>query len=162
MQALDPIDAVEAALARLMPPALSQNCQEELELLIDDLAGPEPANVVSISKTGWAVRIALGGGIAAAIGALCAVFPFSDTTGVRVAKAADSEETPSRWVLVSESERVESMTDEGWKEDSNGSALHAVRLNLVGENRMRDEESGMVVRISEPREEVLLMPISSF
>lgn len=158
MRALDPIDEVESALARLMPPALSQDCQCELEALIDDLAGAEPANVVQISKVGWAARIALGGGIAAAIGALVAVFPGGDSVTVPVA----AHESPSGWVLVSESDRLESMTDEGWKEDANGSAIHAVRLNLVGENRLRDEETGMVVRISEPREEMLLMPISSF
>ena len=37
----DPIDAVEAALARLMPPALSQDCQSGIEAMFDDLAGPE-------------------------------------------------------------------------------------------------------------------------
>ncbi len=158
MRALDPIEEVESVMARLMPPALSENCQRDLELLIDDLAGPEAQNVVQIPKTKWAARIALGGGIAAAIGALIAVFPITDSASTPLV----SQESPAGWVLVSESDRVESMTDEGWKEDANGAAIHAVRLNLVGENRMRDEETGMVVQISEPREEILLMPISSF
>jgi len=72
------------------------------------------------------------------------------------------ESLTSGLVLVSESDRVESMTDEGWSEDVYGSAMHAVRLNVIEENQLRDEESGMLVKISEPREEVLLMPISSF
>ncbi len=158
MRVLDPIEEMEAVMARLMPPALSQNGQQDLELMIDDLAGPEAENVVQISKTSWVGRIALGGGIAAALGALIAIFPITDSAITPLV----SQESPAGWVLVSESDRVESMTDEGWKEDANGAAIHAVRLNLVGENQMRDEESGLVVQISEPREEILLMPISSF
>jgi hypothetical protein len=64
-------------------------------------------------------------------------------------------------VLVSESDRIESMTDEGWQEE-NGSAMHALRLTAVEENNVRDVESGMVVRISEPREEILYTPITAF
>jgi hypothetical protein len=159
MQAPDPVEAI---LARLMPPALSQDCQYELEAMIDDLAGPEADNVVQISPVNWTARWIIGGGIAAAIGALCAVFPINEKSSELQAAVTPAKESPSGIVLVSESDRIESMTDEGWKEDADGSAIHTVRLNVVGENQMLDEESGMVVRISEPREEVLLMPISSF
>jgi hypothetical protein len=159
MQAPDPVETI---LARLMPPALSQECHEDLEAMIDDLAGPEVTNVVAISPVNWTARWVLGGGIAAAFGALCAVFPIHEPdAGPQVATDL-AREASSDWVLISESDRVESMTDEGWKEDSNGAAIHEVRMNLVEENQMRDKETGMVVRISEPREEVLLMPISSF
>ena len=63
MQAPDPVEVV---LARLMPPALRQDCQNELEAMIDELAGPEviPDN----ASKGWLVRCVIGGGIAAAIG----------------------------------------------------------------------------------------------
>ena len=66
------------------------------------------------------------------------------------------------FVLVSESDRVESMTDEGWLEDADGGTMQAMRLNMVEQNILRDEETGMVMNISEPREEILLMPISTF
>lgn len=160
MKAPDPVLEMEAVMARLMPPAISQDCQYELEALIDDLAGPEPAMV--ISPVNWTLRAVLGGGIAAAIGALCAIFPFDEASPVARAVASVPADIDSGLVLVSESDRVESMTDEGWSEDVYGSAMHAVRLNLVEENEIRDEESGMLVKISEPREEMLLMPISSF
>jgi len=64
--------------------------------------------------------------------------------------------------LISGSDRVESMTDEGWQESQDGSAMRALRLNAVEERSVRDQESGIVVKISEPREEILLIPISSF
>lgn len=154
MQAPDPIETI---LARLMPPALSQQCQSEIETVIDDLAGPE--NVVGIS---WLTRCVIGGGIAAAIGALCAVFPMIQRSSNSQVAVTSSAESPSGLVLVSESDRIESVTDEGWREDSEGSAMHAVRLRAVQENNVRDEETGMVVRISEPREEILMMPVSEF
>lgn len=160
MQAPDPVLDMEAVLARLMPPAFSQDCQHDLDAMIEELAGPE--NIVKISPVNWTVRSIIGGGIAAALGALCAVFPIHESDPSVRSMTSLPEDASSGLVLVSESDRVESMTDEGWREDQYGSAMHAVRLNVIEENQMRDEESGMVVRISQPREEVLLMPISSF
>ena len=159
MQAPDPVETI---LARLMPQALSQDGQFEMEAMIDDLAGPEADNVVRLSPVNWTARWIIGGGIAAAIGALCAVFPLHETNNLSHAATRIPESSPSGLVLLSASDRIESMIDEGWKEDANGAAIHAVRLNVVGENQLRDEETGMLVRISEPREEMLLMPISSF
>jgi hypothetical protein len=40
--------------------------------------------------------------------------------------------------------------------------MHALRLSVVEENSLRDLETGIVVQISEPREEILLMPITAF
>ncbi len=160
MQAPDPVLEMEAVMARLMPPSFSQDCQHELEALIDDLAGPEAA--AEISPVNWTLRAVIGGGIAAAVGALCAVLPFHETLPNGPALVSVPEVPTFGLVLISESDRVESMIDEGWSEDAYGSAMHAIRLNVIEENQIRDEESGMLVKISEPREEVFLMPISSF
>ena len=54
------------------------------------------------------------------------------------------------------------MTDEGWQEDADGLAMHTLRLKAIEENEVRDERSGMVVLISEPREEILLIPVNAF
>ncbi len=150
MQAPDPIETI---LARLMPPALSEDCQSGIDGMIDELAGP--SNIVGIS---WLSRCLIGGGIAAGIGALFAVFPMIQK-GPQSPVAATS---PAGFSIVSESDRIESVTDEGWREDSEGSAMHAVRLKAVQEKGVRDKESGMLVQISEPREEILMMPVSEF
>ena len=74
MQAPDPIETI---LARLMPPALSQDCQSELEEMIDELAGPLPEKVVAISSgRSWSRWMAVAG-IAAALAGLLAVFPLN-------------------------------------------------------------------------------------
>jgi hypothetical protein len=156
MQAPDPIETI---LARLMPPALSQGSQVEIDAMIDGLAGPEAENIVEISSGRWLVRAVIGGGIAAAIGAMVAIFPMISATRVAAVLPMPAA---SGLVLISESDRIESMTDEGWQENPEGSAMRAVRLNAVEENNVRDEETGMVVIISEAREEILLMPISAF
>ena len=39
--------------------------------------------------------------------------------------------------------------------------MHSVRLKTVQENRVRDQQSGMVVQISGLREEILMMPAGS-
>lgn len=141
------INSVETILSRLMPPALSVEGQRGIEAMLDELAGPAP---VQRTFRPWVI----GGGIAAALAGLLAIPPLMPPAAV----AAPRPEV----LLVGESDRVESMTDEGWREIPDGSAMRAMRVRVVGENRLFDEETGIVMRISQPREELLLMPISAF
>jgi hypothetical protein len=127
--------------------------------MIDDLAGPEVENVVPVSPVNWFVRTMVGGGIAAAVAGILALAPMID--GFSLPQVAAVSEAAPGFVLVSETDRIESMTDEGWQEQD-GSAMHALRLTAVEENNVRDVESGMMVRISEPREEILYTPITAF
>lgn len=150
-------DAVEEILGRLMPPALSRACEEEIGAMLGELAGesagPAPHPVRSTFR--WWLGGVAAAGAAAAI-ALTAHF------------AADAHEQlagrppVAAMVLVSESGRVQSMLDEGLQDIGDGSAMQATRVNVVEESKLLDEETGIVVQISEPREEVLLMPVSAF
>ena len=132
MQAPDPIETI---LARLMPPALSQDAQFEMDAMIDELAGPEAENVVGISSGRWLVRAVIGGGIAAAFGAMFAIFSLS--SGSRVAAILPMP-VASGLVLISESDRIESMTDEGWQENSDGLAMraHGFKADRAAINRI--------------------------
>lgn len=101
----------------------------------------------------------IGGGIAALLAVVFSL--FSKPGGqekTRVVQAAELGEM----VLLEASARVEEMTDEGWREQEDGSAIHAVRVNVVDEKQIRDGETGIVMRISQPREEWILTPINSF
>jgi len=149
---------VEAILARLMPTALSGERQAEIETMIDDLAA---MTTTPLATRPWWKRWGMSGAIAAAGTAAALIFqggPLPRQVGTGPSFAM---ELPGL-VLVSERNRVESMNDEGWIEDFDGSAMKAMRLNVVEENTLRDEETGIVMSISEPREEVLLMPVSTF
>lgn len=145
-----------------MPPALSDGAVRDLEAMFDELAGQAPeAEVVEFkpARQPWPLKW-IAGGIAAAGVAAALVFPMKpaahpvvqDTTGT----------APDQFVLVGESERIESTADEGWVENSDGSAMQALRLTVVEENRFVDRETGIEMKISEPREELLLMPVSTF
>jgi hypothetical protein len=156
-------DPIETVLARLMPPALSETGQHKIESMLDALAGnPAQAVPAKPSRLAWNRRI-LAGGIAAAGAAAALIFPLatppSPTSWAVIAPAST---TPAGMILMGESDRIESMTDEGWQEDSDGSTMRAMRLNVVGENSLLDEETGIVMQVSEPREELLLMPVSTF
>ncbi|NJM38086.1 MAG: hypothetical protein HC845_09650 [Akkermansiaceae bacterium] len=155
------IHEIEAALSRLMPPALSQGCQLEIETMIEELAGPEPQQIVQISSNH---RWWIASGIAAAVAALCAALPLVRQTPPSISESlvSNSAPEPNGVVLVSESDRVQSVTDEGWQETSDGAVGHAVSFSAVGESRVMDEETGMLITIYEPREEVFFSPTQSF
>ena len=162
------LDPVETILARLMPPALSGAGQREIESMLDALAA-EAAEAPPTKRTGpnW-LRRAVTGGIAAAGVAAALIFPLasrptpSSWAATAHAGKSPAANPPAGMVLVSESDRIESMTDDGWQEDADGSTMRALRLNVVEENSLLDEETGIVMQVSEPREEILLMPVCSF
>jgi len=149
----DHTQSVETILARLMPPALSTAAQQDIEAMLDGLAGP---SVKIPAKSSW--RWIIGSSIAAALAAVLAVPHVIDSAKQEVVTARVLPE----FLLVGQSDRIESMTDEGWHEVADGSAMRAMRMRVVEENSLFDEETGIVMRISEPREELLLMPISAF
>jgi hypothetical protein len=149
-------DSVETILARLMPPALSVSAQQDIEAMLDELAGPAAVNQPSARS--WR-RWIIGGGLAASLAAALAI--------PHLMKPATTPETVTathlpEFLLVGESDRVQSMTDEGWREIPDGSAVRAMRVRVIEENSLFDEETGIVMQVSQPREELLLMPISTF
>jgi hypothetical protein len=159
MQAPDPVETI---LARLMPPAMSQGAHQEIASMIEELAGPIVELPSAPPAGNWWIRSVVGGGIAAALGGIVAIFPLTPATPEPRLALNPPAHPPSGLVLISGSDRVESITDEGWQESQDGAAMRALRLNAVEERSVRDQESGIVVKISEPREEILLMPITSF
>lgn len=157
-----PEHPVETILARLMPPALSDGAVRDIEAMFDELGGSaQEADVVALppSRQPWPLKW-IASGIAAAGVAAALVFPMKpDVRPVALDAAAGVQD---QFVLVGESERIESTADEGWVENSDGSAMQALRLTVVEENRLVDQETGIEMKISEPREELLLMPVSTF
>ena len=151
--------SVETILARLMPSALSENGQHAIEAMIDELAATP--QMAASSGHPWLRRITIGGIAAAGVAAAC-VFPMLQRPAAVVAGNVPAESPAPGFVLVGESDRVEAMTDEGWLENQDGSAMQATRLSVIEENTLRDLETGIVISISEPREEILLMPVSAF
>lgn len=147
--------SIEAILARLMPPALSESGQQEIESMIDDLAAGSPA-----VRRHWDRRI-IAGGLAAAGVAAALIFPLANRSSQILQLLPSAADLPE-FVLIGESDRIESMTDEGWREDQDGSAMQSLRLTAIAENTLLDEQTGIEMCISQPRVEILLMPVSTF
>jgi hypothetical protein len=147
---------VETVLARLMPPALSEGGRREIETMLDDLAGTSPA---ASNPRRW--HWLLASGLAAALAAMAGLsFWQRQEISNAVTRAVIGDAPPVK--VLAESDRVETVSDEGWSESPDGAAMRAMRLRVVGENRVLDNETGIVMHISEPREEWLLMPVSAF
>lgn len=156
-----PEHPVEAILARLMPPALSDGAVRDMEAMFDELAGSPAEEIVALKPPARALPLRwMAGGIAAAGVAALLVFPMKPGAVPVVSAAVES--ATAGLELIGESERIESTADEGWVENSDGSAMQALRLSVVEENRFVDRETGIEMMISEPREELLLMPVSAF
>ncbi len=154
-------DPVETILARLIPPALSVAGQHDINAMLDELAAASAMDhAPATAHKRFKLRI-IAGGLAASGAAAILTFFMMVPKSPLLAKISALEALPE-FVLVGESDRVESMTDEGWQEDSDGSTMQAMRLSVVEENTLRDNQSGIEMKISEPREEMVLMPISTF
>lgn len=150
---------IEAVLARLMPAALGEQATWEIEKHIDDLA-KEAGVETSFVRTGaspwpWAT------GAAAAAVLVAFVFwkpgdlsPIAGNSPLR----HDSPEI----VRISHADMLESVVEEGWRDDVGGKPHQTLRLHMVARQQILDEETGIVMTVSEPREEVLLLPVHTF
>ena len=146
---------VEDILARLMPPGLTAEGQRGIESMIDDLAGTDQSR-------NWKRRLPIfAAGIAAALAAGFFAIQSLNRELPRLAEQIASG-NPVEFTLVSESDRIEDMVDEGWSDTPDGSAMRTLRLRVVEESQLLDEATGIVMNISQPREELLLMPVSAF
>jgi len=159
MRKLDPIETI---LARMMPPALSAEGQREIEDMLDELAGPLP-EIIPVKpwfRQPWFRGIAAAG-IAAAV-MLPLALPRLLTTAAPLPAVELVQKVPDGVVLIGESGRVNSISAQGWQENPDGTASRTLRMRVVEENQFLDEETGIVMLVSEPREEYLLMPVSAF
>ena len=154
---------IEATLARLMPPALSESGQRAIEAMLDELAAATPLAVpLGPRKQHWVRRFTLPLGIAASLAALLALVPHHPPGAQPLTMQRPAVEKGSGLVLISESDRIEEMSDEGWVADPDGAAMQAVRVRVVEANTLRDEATGIVVQVSDPREEMILTPVTVF
>ncbi|MES2996552.1 MAG: hypothetical protein V4733_07055 [Verrucomicrobiota bacterium] len=155
-------EEVEKILARLVPAAWSEEGAAGLSGTIARLAGQDqkPAQVAKISALRTLRKRIATGGIAAlfAIGG----FAFWNHEVPRNKPVVSHHSATAEMVLLNTSERIETMSDEGWREAEDGSAMQAVRLRVMDVDNVLDGKTGIVMRISQPREELMLTPITSF
>lgn len=150
---------IEAMLSKLMPAAMSEDASRSMDEMLDKLCGPEISDSEERGKFQWKWFVAPAG-IAAAT-ALAFFMPEGNPSlPAPVAKAVEAVRPDI--VLVGETDRIESLADEGWMSDPQGAVMQAVRVRVVEENTFRDEQTGIVMQISAPREELLLYQVNAF
>ena len=157
---------IEKALARLMPSAISEKGQRSIEDLIDSLAAGETV-AVELSPVKQPSRLPWFGfgGIGAAAAAVVVAFSIPQGKSPAVVENAPvRENSPSKAdvVLIGSSEFVEDAVPEDWMSETDGVPHQAWRVRVVDQERLRDVETGYEVLVSRPREEVRLMPVTSF
>jgi hypothetical protein len=157
------LESIEDALSRLMPVAFSESGQRSLDAMLDELAGEEPvAEIPAIParrRRLWIYALPPVGIAAAA--ALAFFMPHESPAQKKITSTLPKLEAPAIFLL-GETDRIETLTDEGWLADPQGAAMQAVRVRVVEENTLRDEKTGIVFQVSEPREELILTPVTAF
>lgn len=171
MQKLETANEVERALQGLMPVSLSEHSQREIGAMLDELSGSEARdgekNIEKYQKP-WSRRLAVMGAAAALITCGFVLFSGSESSGMKldqvlpVATSLIADDAQGATELVSEMDRVEEVSDEGLFVDSGGSAVRKVRVRVVEESRIKDKETGIIVMLTEPREEMYMLPVSHF
>lgn len=150
---------MEAILARLMPTAMSERAEAEIGETIDQLVLDAGLDVPTIRPA--AARWPWVTGAAAA--AVLAAFVFWKPDGVLPQTAGSPAITDMpELVRISHTDTLQSVVQEGWSDDVGGKPHQALRLHMVAQQQILDEETGIVMTVSEPREEILLVPVHTF
>lgn len=151
-------EEIEAILARLMPTALSERAEAEIGETIDQLAMDAGLEIPSIRPV--AARWPWVTGAAAA--AVFAAFVFWKPADSQQSADAPAILDAPELVRISHSDTLQAVIQEGWSDDVGGKPHQALRLQMVARQQILDEETGIVMTVSEPREEVLLVPVHTF
>ncbi len=174
---MDNLTKLEKSLQQLIPSAVSDEAQtawnDEIAMKLDELEakGAFAAKGAFTNKAEPSKRFGLSRLITAA--AACLVMGFG-TAAMYFKNNQSTEliltETPKKrslYQVLSSTKWVESQKDEGLVQGTVGDKQHRipmrqVRYKYVAEERLRDPETGDVVRLREPSEKVVLEPVAGF
>jgi hypothetical protein len=155
-------EELEKALARLMPAAISTRGRESMEDLLDALAGGEADAVAQIPPPAPRRWIWWSGGAAAAAAVVLALNLPQAGPAVVAATGPAAMPAADELVLVGQTEVVEEAVPEDWMSESNGVPHRAWRVRVLDRERLRDVATGHEVIVTRPREEIRLIPVTSF
>lgn len=154
---MDELSSIERSLERLAPRGFSATGEASLNTLIDELSGETTEQKGSrVIKWQWA----LGFAAALAMALLSwANFTHNDVpTGLARHAAEDS-----RVELIVESEGVvEADNQATLLADLEGGLHRAWNVRVINEERFRDLQTGYEVTVTRPRDELVLLPVTSF
>jgi len=162
---MKPAEQIEESLKRLAPTALSQRASESIGSMIDSLAASDAdeadEQIESIThRRGWSGPVAWSA-IAAAV-VLGAVFAWSLRPGDPGPVAKPDKVTVPGFEWVGRTDHVGELEDGGFMADESGRMHRLVRYRVIEEEVVRDGRSGAMMKVTGPREELMLVPVSTF
>jgi hypothetical protein len=156
---MDHLSDMEKKLVRLVPPALSEGGQRSLEQMIDDLAGVEVDSAVGYRRK--FLKLVATVAVLAVPAGVFLFGGFSEETEETLAMAEVGDFLEME--LLTSIKRVDAQEDDGLIVPSNGAVPHyRYRYRVIDEEVVRDPQSGEVITLRQPRQEVVTIPVTYF
>jgi hypothetical protein len=152
-------DRVEEILARLMPVSMSEGAEVRIRAAIEQ--STQKSWVDAPSRPVWVARLLWSGAAVAVL-----------TWGVWRSQTPDGTPAPKdlaqvspqggELVSLSHSASLQSVEEDRWQDGAQGRVLKSLRLRMVAEQQILDKETGIVMTVREPHEELVLYPVTAF
>jgi hypothetical protein len=163
---MEQFKSIEEKLAQLVPPALSDEGQRKLEDMIDDLSGVDPdlekSNAARFLK-GWVWNAAAVLALSTSI--IFIRSSFIDEEHIELLTHADhiAHSPLAEMVVLSSTKLIGGRENDGLIVPIDGTTPHyRYRYHVIDQEQVKDPDSGLVITLRQPRQEVLTIPITQF
>lgn len=159
LQKTAPQQSIEDKLYGLMPMAISDQAQADIELQIDQLTGLV-ADIPKVQKnTFWKPLIQ----VAAMITLAVTVFFFQKREDTQSVKRSIVLKDEPELTLINTTNRVQGLESDGLIYPDDGTIPHyRYRYKVSNEELIRDEATGLVITVTQPSHEVVTIPVTYF
>jgi hypothetical protein len=163
---MEPFKSIEEKLAQLVPPALSDEGQRNLEDLIDDLSGVDAdlakSNAARFPK-GLVWKAAAVLALSASIVIIRSTFVLEDHTALLTHNDQVAHSNIAEMVVLSSTKLIGGRENDGLIVPIDGTTPHyRYRYHVIDQEQVKDPDSGLVITLRQPRQEVLTIPITQF
>lgn len=164
-------ESIEEKLNRLMPPPISESGMQQMDALLENLAQGEAKGTARNNS----LRNTFAG--AAKLVALLLLFlvpvallkltneivPVAPQLALLDAVAPMAAAQESEFVVIHSVHKVAGRENDGLITPVDGAAPHyRYRFHVVDEEKVRDPETGVVITLRQPRQEVITLPVTDF
>ena len=163
---MEQFKSIEEKLAQLLPPALSDEGQRRLEDMIDDLSGVdadlEKSNA-GRSPKGWVWKAVAVLALSTSIVIIGSTLVPEERTALLTHDDQATHGKTSEMVVLTSTKLIGGRENDGLIVPNDGTTPHyRYRYQVIDEEQVKDPDSGLVITLRQPRQEVLTIPITQF
>ena len=163
---MEQFKSIEEKLAQLLPPALSDEGQRRLEDMIDDLSGVdadlEKSNA-GRSPKGWVWKAVAVLALSTSIVIIGSTLVPEERTALLTHDDQATHGKTSEMVVLTSTKLIGARENDGLIVPNDGTTPHyRYRYHMIDEEQVKDPDSGLVITLRQPRQEVLTIPITQF